>query len=163
MRTRTTIFVILAVTLTACGGKSAADYQAEAQAALNARDTAKAVSVAEAGLADAKVRQDAAAAWRLEQIRIDALAREGKGAQVKAELERLAGTYPKQVNGSLYRAMADRAKTASDTGGAIEILTAGDQRFPAEHASFAEAIEALKNAGNLDPAQVEKLKSLGYL
>jgi hypothetical protein len=162
MRTWTTI-VIVAVALAGCRGKSPAEYQAQAQAALNARDTAKAVSVAEAGLADAAVRKDPAAAWRLEQIRLDALAREGKGAQVKAELERLAQAYPQQVNGSLYRAMADRAKTAGDNAGAIDILTAGDQRFPAEHASFVEAIDALKNAGNLDPAQVEKLKSLGYL
>ena len=43
------------------------------------------------------------------------------------------------------------------------MLTAGDERFPDEHASFVEAIEALKEASSLDPAQVERLKALGYL
>jgi hypothetical protein len=43
------------------------------------------------------------------------------------------------------------------------VLTAGDKRFPAEHASFVEAIETLKSSGSLDPAQVQKLKALGYL
>jgi len=37
------------------------------------------------------------------------------------------------------------------------------QRFPAEHASFADAIGALKDAAPLDPAQVQRLKALGYL
>ena len=53
-------------------------------------------------------------------------------------------------------------KTAGDVPGAIEILTAGGQRFPAEHASFVDAIGAL-NAAPLDPAQVQRLKALGYL
>jgi hypothetical protein len=71
--------------------------------------------------------------------------------------------YPKQVNASLYRALGDKLGKAGDMDGAIAVLTAGDQKFPAETASFREAIEALKNQGDLDPAQVEKLKSLGYL
>ena len=54
-------------------------------------------------------------------------------------------------------------KTAGDVPGAIEILTAGGQRFPAEHASFADAIGALTDAAPLDPAQVQRLKALGYL
>jgi hypothetical protein len=109
------------------------------------------------------VKQDAAAAWRLEQIRLEALAKSAKGAQVKSELDRLATAYPKQVNASLYRSLADKAKEAGDTAGAIDVLTAGDQRFPAEHASFVEAIDALKASGTLDPEQVQKLKALGYL
>jgi hypothetical protein len=67
------------------------------------------------------------------------------------------------VNTSLYRALAHRVKTAGDVPGAIGVLTAGNQRFPAEHASFAEAIGGLKDAAPLDPAQVQRLKALGYL
>ena len=119
--------------------------------------------MADEGLAQDAVKRDAATAWRLEQVRLEALARSGKGADVKKELDRLAGTYAAQVNASLYRSLADKAKAAGDTAGAIDVLTAGDQRFPAEHASFVEAIEALKSSGSLDPAQVQKLKSLGYL
>ena len=155
--------LLFVIVFAACGGKSAADYQREAQAALDGKDLAKAVAIADEALAQEAIRRDAAATWRLEQVRLDALARSGKGAQVKTELDRLAGTNAQQITAALYRALADKAKAANDTPGAIDILTAGDQRFPAEHASFVEAIDALKKGGTLDPAQVERLKSLGYL
>ncbi len=154
---------LLAALVVACGGKSAADYDREARAALDAGDLPKAIKVVEEGLACDAVKQDAAAAWRLEQTRLEALAKNGKGAEVKSELDRLATAYPKQVSASLYRSLADKAKEAGDTTGAIDVLTAGDQRFPAEHASFVEAINALKASGTLDPDQVQRLKALGYL
>lgn len=153
----------IAALLAGCGGKSAADYHNEARSALDGGDTARALRVVEEGLGADAVKKDPAAAWRLEQLRLEALAKSGKGADVKRELERLAGTYPAQVNASLYRSLADKAKAAGDTAGAIDVLTAGDKRFPAEHASFVEAIDALKSSGSLDPAQVQKLKALGYL
>jgi hypothetical protein len=156
------LIVLLAALLAGCG-RSAADYQNDARAALDAGDRAKAIRVAEEGLAQDAVRQDAATAWRLEQIRLDALAGSGKGPDVKKELERLAGAYPNQVSAALYRSLADKLKTAGDVPGAIEILTAGGQRFPAEHASFADAIGGLRDAAPLDPAQVQRLKALGYL
>lgn len=155
--------IILSAFVAGCGGKSAADYQSEARRALDAGDTAKAIAVVDEALAKDAVRQDAAGAWRLEQVRLEALAKAGKGPEVKAELERLAGTHPQQVNASLYRSLADRVKAAGNTSGAIDILAAGDQRFPAEHASFVEAIDALKSAGAIDSEQIEKLKKLGYL
>ena len=155
--------LVLVVSLMGCGGKSAADYHRDARAALDGGDAAAALRVADEGLAQDAVRRAAAAAWRLEQVRLEALAKSGKGGDVQRELERLAAAYPGQVNASLYRALADKAKAAGDTEGAIDVLTAGDKRFPTEHASFVEAIEALKSTGSLDPAQVERLKSLGYL
>jgi hypothetical protein len=155
--------ILLAAVAVGCGGRSAADYDREARTALDAGNLPQAIKVVEEALAHDAVKQDAAAAWRLEQIRLEALAKSGKGAQVKSELDRLATTYPKQVSASLYRSLADKAKEAGDTAGAIDVLTAGDQRFPAEHASFVEAIDALKASGTLDPEQVQKLKALGYL
>jgi hypothetical protein len=154
--------LVFAALITGCGGRSAADYHKDARAALDAGDAAAALRVAD-GLARDEVKRDAAAAWRLEQVRLEALAKSGKGADVKRELERLAGTYSGQVSASLYRSLADKTKEGGDTEGAIDVLTAGDKRFPAEHASFVEAIEALKSSGSLDPAQVQRLKSLGYL
>jgi hypothetical protein len=154
--------VLLAMLVLGCAG-SAADYDRDARAALDAGDFPKAIQVVEEALAHDAVKHDAAAAWRLEQVRLEALARSGKGAQVKSELDRLAAAYPKQVTASLYRSLADKAKEAGDTSGAIDVLTAGDQRFPAEHASFVEAIDALKATGTLDPDQVQRLKALGYL
>jgi len=155
--------LLLAALPWGCGAKSAADYQTEAQAALDGRDVPKAIALVTEALQQDSVRADAAAAWRLEQIRLEALAKGAKGADVKTQLDRLATAYPTQVNASLYRSLADKTKTAGDTPGAIDILTAGDQRFPAEHASFVQAIDALKQAGTLDPEQVKRLKSLGYL
>lgn len=149
--------------LAACGGKSPADLTAEAQSALDGGDAAKAVTLVDAALGQDAVKKDAASTWRLEQVKLDALAKTGKGAEVLSNLERLAGTNPKQVNAALYRALADKVKAAEDTAGAIDILAAGDKRFPADHATFQEAIDALKSAGNLDPAEVERLKALGYL
>src|SRR5690606_926446 len=140
---------------------SLADREKEARAALDARDFAKARQISETALAGAG-SGDAATAWRLEQIRLDALANEKQGTEVAASLERLAGTYPAQVTPALYRSLADRLKSAGDTSGAIDVLAAGDKRFPQERELFARDIEALKQ-GNLDPAQVERLKALGYL
>src|SRR5262245_268324 len=162
MRNRLVI-ALFAASLAGCGGKSAADYQQEAQAALDRRDNAKAIEVVNEALGKDAVAKDPAAVWRLQQIRLDALAKSGKGAEVAQEIERLAGSYPKLVSASLYRSLADKAKAAGDTGGAIDILAAGERRFPDDHASFAEAIGALKGAGGLDPEQVKKLKALGYL
>src|SRR5215510_9800789 len=113
---------LLAACFAGCGGKSAARYEQDAQTALDGKDPAKAIAIVDEALAKDSVRQDAPAAWRLEQIRLDALARQGKGNEVKAQLERLVGTYPKQVNASLYRSLADKTKTAGDNPGAIEIL-----------------------------------------
>jgi hypothetical protein len=155
--------ILAAALLAACGGKSADDYHTEARAALEGGDAPRALQLVDEAFARDAAKQDAAAAWRLEQVRLDALAKSGKGAEVTKELDRLAGTYPAQVTAPLYRSLADKAKAAGDVSGAIEVLAAADKRFPAEHASFVEAIDALKDTANLDPAQVQRLKALGYL
>jgi hypothetical protein len=163
MRKWATTIVLFAAFLAACGGKSAADYQNEARAALDRGDTVQAIAVTTEALGADAIKKDPAASMRLEQIRLEALAKAGKGAEVRIELERLAAANPKNVGPSLYRALAERVKAAGDTTGAIDILTAGDKRFPSDHASFTEAIDALKATGELDPEQIERLRKLGYL
>lgn len=133
--------------------------RAEAQKTLEAGDAAKAMQMADEALKQAG--SDKAVAYRLEQVRLDALAKQGKGSEVAKELERLAGSYPEQVKAALYRALADKTKAAGDTPGAIDILAAGDKRFPTDP-SFKQAIDEIKNAG-ASPEEVEKLKALGYL
>lgn len=159
---RKTLLLFMVVWLSACSGSGADSYE-KARAALAAGKPDEAVAAADAGLGRDDAKKDSALSWRLEHVRLEALARSGKGTQVKADLERVATVYSAQVTASLYRSLADQAKTAGDVPGAIDILTAGDQRFPAEHASFVEAIDALKAEGNLDPVQVQRLKALGYL
>ncbi|HEY8517289.1 MAG TPA: hypothetical protein VIS07_17400 [Candidatus Binatia bacterium] len=155
------LLVLPLLFLLACEA-SLADREKEARAALDARDFAKAQNISEAALVDAASGKDAALAWRLEQIRLDALSHQKQGAEVVRTLERLATQYPQQVTPALYRAQADRLKAAGDVTGAIDVLAAGDKRFPQEHEIFLKEIEALKQ-GNLDPAQIERLKALGYL
>jgi hypothetical protein len=151
----------LSFVVVACGNKTGPAHLADAQAAVRSAQHDSAVASAEKGLASAEAKADPALAWRLEQTRLEGLAGGSKGAQVATELERLASAYPKQVTPALYRALADKLAAAGDTTGAIDVLTAGDQKFPAEHASFDEAIKALGEKA--DPATVERLKSLGYL
>lgn len=151
--------LILLALLAACGPKLE-DHENQARAALNGKDWAGAIAAADLALAHPDA--DAAAKWRAEQIKLDAMASDGQGTEVLTSLERLGATYAAQVTPALYRALADKVKTAGDTMGAIDILAAGDRKFPAEHENFVKAIEDLK-AGGMDPAEIEKLKALGYL
>lgn len=161
MAPRTFLFLsaILVQTLVACGGKSADDLRKEAEAALQAGDPAKAEQIVDEALKG--VGSDKAAAWRLEQVKLEAMTKAKKGSAVPAELERLAGAYPQQVTPALYRSLADKAKAGGDTPGAIDILAAGDKRYP-EEATFKQAIEEIKSAG-VSAEEVEQLKALGYL
>lgn len=155
--------LLSSLALAACKG-SLADREKEARAALDARDFPKARNISEQALVGVTTGDDAAMAWRLEQIRLDALANDKQGAEVIVTLARLGAnpTYAPQITPALYRSLAGKLKTAGDVTAAIEVLAAGDKRFPGEHEQFAKDIDALKK-GNLDPAQVERLKALGYL
>lgn len=145
--------------LIGCGGKSADDLRGEAQKALDGGDAAKAMQLADEGLKTAG--SDKAMAWRLQQIRLDAMAKNKQGAQVAKELEGLSKDYAAQITAALYRSLADKARAAGDNTGAIDILDAGFKKFP-EDTSFQQAIDQLK-AGAVSPDEVEKLKALGYL
>lgn len=156
---RTTALLLAVLALGACS-PSLQERREEAQAALDAGDFPKALQLADTVLAEAATKNDAAEAWRLEQIRLDALARTGKGGDVRAALDRLAGPYDKQLTAPLYRALADKLRAASDGQGAIDVLDAGLKRFPSDP-SFQAALDDLKKSA--DPAEIERLKALGYL
>jgi hypothetical protein len=157
------LVVLSLVVLSACKS-SLADYEKDARAALDERNWPKARSISDQALVGVTSGDDAAMAWRLEQIRLDALANDKQGQEVVVTLARLGAnqTYGPQVTPALYRSLADKLKTAGDVNGAIDVLVAGDKRFPQEHEQFVKDIDGLKK-GNLDPAQVERLKALGYL
>jgi len=157
------LIVLSLVVLSACKG-SLADHEKNARAALDARDWTGARNISEQALVGVTSGDDAAMAWRLEQIRLDALANDKQGQEVIVTLARLGAnqSYAPQITPALYRSLADKLKTAGDVDGAIDVLVAGDKKFPQEHEQFVKDIEGLKK-GNLDPAQVERLKSLGYL
>lgn len=128
--------------------------------AVAAKDYAGAVAKADEALKAEAVAKDPAKAWRFESAKVNAQAAGGKGADVKAALERLAGPYPKQVTSSLYLSLADKLRAAGDGPGYADLLDAGKKKFP-EEAAFGAKIEELKTSA--DPAEIERLKALGYL
>ena len=158
------LFALPLLVLLALAGceASLADREKEARAALDARSFSKAIELSQAALSAPGAASDAAASWRLEQIRLEALASEKQGKEIVLSLERLSGTNAAQVTPALYRSLAGKLKAAGDTDGAIEVLAAGHERFPREHQGFLDDIDAIKQ-GKLDPAQIERLKALGYL
>lgn len=158
---RPAVFALVLAALSACGGPDVEQLRKDAQAALDAGDTAKALQLVDTAIPAAG--SDAAEVWRLEQIRLDAQARAGQGGDVVASLDRLAKTYDKQLTAALYRSLADKLVAAKDTKGATTLLEAGDKKFPADHDSFVKAIQELSAGGAMDPAEVERLKALGYL
>jgi hypothetical protein len=101
--------------------------------------------------------------WSFERIRLEALAREGQPAEAQETLERLATEYPGQANADLYLAIASYVREAGDNSGALDILVAGDERFPEESEKFKAQIQELHESGLMDPAEIERLRSLGYL
>jgi hypothetical protein len=146
--------------LTACG-ENAAGLKEAAQAALDGGDTATALLKADAALAAAG--GDRALSWQIQQIRLQARARGGDGEGAKSLLQELAGANKDLVRSSLYVSVANDLKKAQQTSAAIDVLHAGDLAFPAEHETFVAAIQDLQKTEELDPAEIERLKSLGYL
>lgn len=151
----------LAFFLAACAsGPDVEALQAGVDAAIAAKDYPGAVVKADEALKVQKILADPAKAWRFESGRVNALAAGGKGADVLSTLERLATPYPAQVSASLYLSLADKLRAAGDGGGYTNLLDAGKKRFPAD-ATFQAKIDELKTS--VDPAEVERLKALGYL
>ena len=133
----------------------------EAQHALSVGDFSQARDISTQALALA-TGSEKRLVWALERIRLEALARGDEGDETRESLERLAAEYPAQANASLYLAMATYLRDAGGTSSAIDILVAGDVRFPEESEKFKAMIQEME-AGGLDPAEIERLKSLGYL
>jgi tetratricopeptide (TPR) repeat protein len=140
---------------------SASDLQKQATSALSSMQYDKALALSEQALALGE--SDPLLAWQLEQVRLEAMARKGQGAQVKAALEQLSQRYSAQVGSTQYLTMGTLVQEAGDTTGAIDLFAEGDKRFPEESAAFKTAIDGIKNKVDSDSAEIEKLKALGYL
>ena len=133
----------------------------EAQQALSVGDFSQAGEISARALAQVP-ESDKRLIWSLERIRLEALARDNQAAEALESLERLVTEYPAQADASLYLAIASYLQGAGGASGAVDILVAGDKRFPEESEKFEAQIQELQ-AGGLDPAEIERLRSLGYL
>jgi tetratricopeptide (TPR) repeat protein len=159
-RTASLTPVIVLLLLIGCG-PDLEQMKTDAQHALSVGNFTQAREITSQALAKAPA-SDKRLLWALERIRLEALARDNEGEETREALERLADSYPTQANASLYLAVATYLRDAGGTSSAIEILIAGDERFPEESEKFKAMIEEMKAVG-LDPAEIERLKSLGYL
>lgn len=146
---------MLALTLFACGGPSAAVALDQATAKLAAGDYVGAEEIAANGIAtkagDPMVR------WKLELARLEAQARGRQSDAARISVERIATEYAGQVTGELYATTASQLRDAGDPAAASAVLEAGLKRFPGDLAVIG-AIDTQRSG-----TDVELLKQLGYV
>ena len=156
MRLFCLLVIVLAVS--ACA-ESARDSLGQARDALAESRYADAVEAADQGLAR---DGDAVTTWGLELVKLEALAREGRGDDAVVQLEKLAGSRPQQVAATQYAATADQLRSAGQGGATIQILDLGLRRFP-EDVTLMGLIEEAKAAPAAGTDELEMLRSLGYI
>jgi hypothetical protein len=150
--------LLIALALGACADTPRESLD-EARQALAESRYADAIAAADAGLAgDA----DALTSWGLELVKLEALARDGRGDDTLAQLEKLAASRPEQMPATQYSATADQLRAAGQGGGAIQVLDAGLKRFP-EDQTLLGLIEEAKAAPAPGSDELEMLRSLGYV
>jgi cytochrome c556 len=119
-------------------------------------------AIAQSDKAIELAKGDKALVWQVSQIKLQAMARGGDPAAATL-LEQLASEYAAQIKSPLYMSVASELKKAGQTSAAIDVLDAGNKRFPAESEAFTAAIQELNATEELDPAEIQKLQALGYL
>ena len=144
----------------ACGGSDPTKQADDAQSALSEGDYAEARSQAEAGLKAAGTA-DKNLAWRLERIRVEALAMQGDGQEVLTTVARLSGDYPQQCNATYYGKLGTLLVAAGQPGRAVDVVHAGIEKFPDRKADFDGLIKSIEESG--DAEALATLKTLGYL
>ncbi len=139
-------------------GSSGAEYLTDARSDLAAGAYDDAIAAAEDGLAAGGEPQTT---WGLELVLLEAHARAGHGPETKARIMRLGSDHPERIPATEYTATAHQLKIAGDGPTAIEVLDLGAKRYP-DSAVIAKMIgDSL--AGGSDPAELEMLRSLGYV
>jgi hypothetical protein len=148
----------LVLTLAACG-QSARDSLDAARTALAATDYPAAIGAADAGLARSP---DAITSWGLEIVKLEALARSGRGPETLAQLEKLTAAFPDNMRAEQFAVTADQLRQAGQGGAAIQALDQGLQRFPKDEALLAQ-IEEARAAPAPGSDELKMLQSLGYI
>lgn len=148
---------LLAAAALACGGDPVSRL-AEARGHLADADYAEARAAAEAGLAG---DPDPRTAWGLELVLLEAQARAGRGEQATALLGALAERHPERVPPSQYAATASQLRSAGDGAAAIQALDLGLRLHPGD--ALIERLIGDAQSGDVDPAELEMLRTLGYV
>lgn len=147
----------LAAALCACGG-SALEHLQDAREGLSDAAWTDVVAAADAGL---RAGPDERTSWGLALAKLEAHARLGQGAATLVLLEEVAKLHPERVPATQYCATADQLRSAGDGAAAIQVLDLGNRQHPGDP-SIGRLIAASQSAG-ADPAELEMLKSLGYI
>ncbi len=150
--------LVSAALLCGCGG-SAQDHLAEAREEVAAGSWSGALESADAGLASGP---DATTRWGLELVKLEALARAGEGGMAKQQLELITSLHPDHVPPTQFSATADQLRSAGAGPEAIEVLDMGLKRHPGDP-TLERMIGAASSSGESDPAELEMLRSLGYI
>ena len=153
--------------LVGCGGEASLDQSIDAlQTSFNAKDFEAVVAAAGPLLERVQAEGgDASKAFRVEKLRLSAIARQGQGDLATEHLERLAGAYGAQVNAKLYNQVGSYVEEAGNLLEAVSVYDAGSKRFPANADAFKPRIEQLKEKATAagDPETFARLKSPGSL
>ena len=139
--------------------ETASESLDQARGALAESRYVDAAEAADLGLAR---NADAVTAWGLELVKLEALAREGRGDDTVVQLEKLAGTKPKQVAASQYAATADQLRPAGQGGATLPVLDLGRNRFP-EGAILLGPVappKAPPSLGGLEPVRIASAVSV---
>lgn len=144
--------------LVACGSSPAAHLQ-DARQALADASYSDVVAAADAGL---RADPDAKTAWALELAKLEALARSGRGDEAVALLQRLGAEHPDRVGPTQYCATSDQLRTAGAAPAAIQALDLGAKHHP-DDAVIAKLIGDSVSGADVNPAELEMLRSLGYV
>ena len=154
---KSVIGLALMLAICACG-KSSQDHLADARKDLAGSAYADAIASADAGLEGAP---DAVTSWGLELVKLEALARSGQGEATRAQLEKLAAENPDRVSAADYSGTAQLLRAAGQKSEAIQVLDMGSKRFPDDPVISQMIAESVEKG--VDPAELEMLKSLGYI
>jgi tetratricopeptide (TPR) repeat protein len=151
----------LALISLSCGcEKTPHEHLADARQHLAAAAYLDAIADAEVGLLG---ESSDATAWGLEIVKLEALARAGMAEEAKAQLEKLAGLYPKRIPASEYSATAHQLDSAGQGPAAIEVLDLGLKRYPDDPVIARMIGSAASGSGGPDSAELDMLRSLGYI
>jgi tetratricopeptide (TPR) repeat protein len=149
--------LLLAAALCGCGG-SAHDHLADARRELADAAYPEAIAAAEAGLRESP---GAETLWGLELVKLEAHARAGQGEEAKGQLAKLVDLYPDRIPATRYSATAYQLQSAGEGAVAIEVLDMGIRHYPGNPGI--ERLIGASQSGDVDPAELEMLRTLGYI